>query len=60
MLFPADASSVLKRSRSTAPSRGTRLSVAALFEQLDQGSTIAEFVEWVPFHQLATGASGSS
>ena len=28
--------------------RGTRLPVAALFEHLDQGSTIDEFVEWFP------------
>jgi len=28
--------------------RGTRLPVAALFEHLDQGSTIDEFVEWLP------------
>ena len=28
--------------------RGTRLRVAALFEYLDQGSTIDEFLEWFP------------
>jgi uncharacterized protein (DUF433 family) len=28
--------------------RGTRLPVAALFEHLDQDSTIDEFVEWFP------------
>jgi uncharacterized protein (DUF433 family) len=28
--------------------RGTRLPVAALFEHLDQGSTIDEFLEWFP------------
>lgn len=28
--------------------RGTRLPVAALFEHLDQGSTVAEFLEWFP------------
>jgi uncharacterized protein (DUF433 family) len=28
--------------------RGTRLPVAALFEHLDQGSTIGEFLEWFP------------
>jgi uncharacterized protein (DUF433 family) len=27
---------------------GTRLPVAALFEHLDQGSTIDEFLEWFP------------
>ena len=29
--------------------RGTRLPVAALFEHIDQGSTIDEFLEWFPF-----------
>jgi uncharacterized protein (DUF433 family) len=28
--------------------RGTRLPVAALFEHLDQGSTVDEFLEWFP------------
>jgi uncharacterized protein (DUF433 family) len=28
--------------------RGTRLPVATLFEHLDQGSTIDEFLEWFP------------
>jgi uncharacterized protein (DUF433 family) len=28
--------------------RGTRLPVAALFEHIDQGSTIDEFLEWFP------------
>lgn len=28
--------------------RGTRLPVAALFEHLDQNSTIDEFLEWFP------------
>jgi len=28
--------------------RGTRLPVAALFEYLDQGTTIDEFLEWFP------------
>ena len=28
--------------------RGTRLPVASLFEHLDRGSTIDEFVEWFP------------
>lgn len=28
--------------------RGTRLPVAALFEHLDQGSSIDEFLEWFP------------
>ena len=28
--------------------QGTRLPVAALFEHLDQGSTIDEFLEWFP------------
>lgn len=28
--------------------RGTRLPVAALFEHLDQDSTIDEFLEWFP------------
>ena len=31
-----------------APTQGTRLPVAALFEHLDQGSTIDEFLEWFP------------
>jgi uncharacterized protein (DUF433 family) len=28
--------------------RGTRLRVVALFEHLDQGSTVDEFLEWFP------------
>jgi uncharacterized protein (DUF433 family) len=28
--------------------RGTRLPVASLFEHLDEGSTIDEFLEWFP------------
>ena len=28
--------------------QGTRLRVASLFEHLDQGSTIDEFLEWFP------------
>jgi uncharacterized protein (DUF433 family) len=28
--------------------RGTRLAVASLFEHLDQGSAIDEFLEWFP------------
>jgi uncharacterized protein (DUF433 family) len=28
--------------------RGTRLEVASLFEHLDRGSTIDEFLEWFP------------
>ena len=28
--------------------QGTRLSVASLFEHLDQGSTVEEFLEWFP------------
>jgi uncharacterized protein (DUF433 family) len=28
--------------------RGTRLPVATLFEHLDQGATIDEFLEWFP------------
>ena len=28
--------------------RGTPLPVAALFEHLDQGSTVDEFLEWFP------------
>jgi uncharacterized protein (DUF433 family) len=28
--------------------RGTRLPVATLFEHLDQGTTIDEFLEWFP------------
>ncbi len=28
--------------------RGTRLAVASLFEHLDQGATIDEFIEWFP------------
>ena len=28
--------------------KGTRLLVAALFEHLDQGSTIDEFLDWFP------------
>lgn len=45
--------------------RGTRLPVAALFEQLDQGSTIDEFSEWFPLvnrtqvHQVLIFAKSS-
>ena len=28
--------------------RGTRMPVASLFEHLDRGSTIEEFIEWFP------------
>jgi uncharacterized protein (DUF433 family) len=28
--------------------RGTRLPVAALFEHIDRGSTVNEFIEWFP------------
>jgi uncharacterized protein (DUF433 family) len=28
--------------------RGTRLPVAALFEHLDKGATVDEFLEWFP------------
>jgi uncharacterized protein (DUF433 family) len=28
--------------------RGTRVRIATLFEHLDQGSTIDEFLEWFP------------
>ena len=28
--------------------RGTRVSIAALFENLEDGVTVAEFVEWFP------------
>jgi uncharacterized protein (DUF433 family) len=28
--------------------QGTRLAVASLFEHLDQGSTVDEFLEWFP------------
>lgn len=28
--------------------KGTRLNVASLFEHLDHGSTIEEFLEWFP------------
>ncbi len=28
--------------------RGTRLQVASLFEHLDKGSTVDEFLEWFP------------
>ncbi len=28
--------------------RGTRVPVATLFEHLDQGSTVDEFLEWFP------------
>jgi uncharacterized protein (DUF433 family) len=45
--------------------RGTRLPVAALFEHLDQGSTIDEFLEWFPsvsreqVHDVLTFAKNS-
>lgn len=45
--------------------RGTRLPVAALFEHLDQGSTIDEFLEWFPsanqeqVHQVLAFAKSS-
>ena len=45
--------------------RGTRLQVASLFEHLDQGSTIDEFLEWFPsisreqVHQVLAFAKGS-
>jgi uncharacterized protein (DUF433 family) len=44
---------------------GTRLPVASLFEHLDQGSTIDEFVEWFPsvsrdqVHQVLAFAKSS-
>ena len=45
--------------------RGTRLPVAALFEHLDQGSTVDEFLEWFPsvsreqVHQVLAFAKSS-
>ena len=45
--------------------RGTRLPVASLFEHLDQGSTIDEFLEWFPsatreqVHQVLAFANSS-
>jgi uncharacterized protein (DUF433 family) len=45
--------------------RGTRLPVAALFEHLDRGSTIDEFLEWFPsvsrdqVHQVLAFAKSS-
>ena len=45
--------------------QGTRLPVASLFEHLDQGSTIDEFVEWFPavsreqVHQVLAFAKNS-
>jgi uncharacterized protein (DUF433 family) len=45
--------------------QGTRLPVASLFEHLDQGSTIDEFLEWFPsvsreqVHQVLTFAKRS-
>ena len=45
--------------------RGTRLPVAALFEHIDQGSTIDEFLEWFPsvsreqVHQVLAFAKSS-
>jgi uncharacterized protein (DUF433 family) len=45
--------------------RGTRLPVAALFEHLDQDSTIDEFLEWFPsvsrqqVHEVLACASNS-
>jgi uncharacterized protein (DUF433 family) len=44
---------------------GTRLPVASLFEHLDQGSTIDEFLEWFPsvsrdqVHQVLAFAKSS-
>jgi uncharacterized protein (DUF433 family) len=44
---------------------GTRLPVAALFEHVDQGSTIDEFLEWFPsvsreqVHQVLAFAKSS-
>jgi uncharacterized protein (DUF433 family) len=45
--------------------KGTRLPVAALFEHIDQGSTIDEFLEWFPsvseeqVHAVLAFAKGS-
>jgi uncharacterized protein (DUF433 family) len=45
--------------------RGTRVPVAALFEHLDQGSTVDEFLEWFPsvnrehVHQVLAFAKSS-
>jgi uncharacterized protein (DUF433 family) len=45
--------------------RGTRLPVASLFEHLDQGSTVDEFLEWFPsvsreqVHEVLTFAKSS-
>ena len=44
---------------------GTRNPVAALFEHIDKGSTVAEFVEWFPevslrqVHELIEFAKGT-
>ncbi|MGZ3667392.1 MAG: DUF433 domain-containing protein, partial [Ktedonobacterales bacterium] len=35
--------------------RGTRVPVAALFENLRDGATVAEFLEWFPGVTLAQG-----
>ena len=32
--------------------RGTRIPIAALFENLEGGATLAEFIEWFPGAQL--------
>ncbi len=45
--------------------RGTRLPVTALFDHLEQGSTVDEFLEWFPsvhreqIHQVLTFAKSS-
>jgi uncharacterized protein (DUF433 family) len=45
--------------------RGTRVAVSSLFEHLDQGSTIDEFLEWFPsvnrelVHQVLVFAKAS-
>jgi uncharacterized protein (DUF433 family) len=45
--------------------QGTRLPVAALFEHLDKGSTVDEFLEWFPsvsreqVHQVLAFAKSS-
>jgi uncharacterized protein (DUF433 family) len=45
--------------------KGTRVPVSALFEHLDQGSTIDEFLEWFPsvipeqVHEVLTFAKTS-
>ncbi|MDN5864900.1 MAG: DUF433 domain-containing protein [Gammaproteobacteria bacterium] len=37
-----------KRSSGAWVFRGTRVPVAALFENLEDGATVAEFIEWFP------------